>query len=272
MEGEVKSGTVPTMKVPLFHVDAFAAQPFAGNPAAVCVLERWLPDATLLAIAAELNLSETAFVVPEGGRFHLRWFTPVAEMDLCGHATLATAHVLMETTGRRDPLRFRSMSGELGVRAEGARLALDFPSRPGSACEVPDALVRGLGARPQEVLAARDYLCVLESEAAVRALEPDFAALATLERTGIIATAPGTDCDFVSRFFCPKDGIPEDPVTGSAHCTLVPYWSKRLGKTSLHARQVSARGGELFCENRGARVSIAGHAVTVSKGELLLPG
>ncbi len=260
------------MKVPLFHVDAFAERPFAGNPAAVCLLERWLPDDTLRAVAAELNLSETAFVVPEGERFHLRWFTPVTEIDLCGHATLATAHVLMETTGRREALRFRSMSGELRVAVEHGRLALDFPSRPGDPCEVPDALVLGLGVRPREVLASRDYLCVLDSAEAVSALTPDFAALTRLDRTGVIATAPGDDCDFVSRFFAPQEGIDEDPVTGSAHCTLIPYWARRLGKTSLHGRQLSARGGELFCEDRGERVSIAGHAVTISVGQLLIPG
>ena len=202
-------------------------------------------------IAAENNLSETAFTVPRGEDFDLRWFTPTIEVDLCGHATLAAAFVLATERGvRANPFRFHSRSGVLSVSVEGnGVLTLDFPARAAVAMPAPEALLRGLGARPAEVLKARDYLGVFASEAEVRALQPDFAALKTLDGLGIIATAAGSDCDFVSRFFAPGAGIDEDPATGSSHCTLIPYWARRLGKTKLFARQVSARGGELFCEH-----------------------
>ena len=257
------------MKIPCYHIDAFASAVFRGNPAAVCLLEAWLPDATLQNIAAENNLSETAFIVTRGGDYDLRWFTPTIEVDLCGHATLAAAFVLFTERGlNADGIRFHSPSGGLGVSREGEVCTLDFPARPGVPCVAPEALVRGLGARPAEVLKARDYLAVFASEAEVRALKPDIAALGTLDCIGIIATAPGSNCDFVSRFFAPAAGIAEDPVTGSSHCTLIPYWAQRLGKTKLFARQVSRRGGELFCELAGERVHIGGKAVLYLRGEI----
>jgi PhzF family phenazine biosynthesis protein len=258
------------MNLRLYQIDAFASRVFSGNPAAVVPLDRWLPDATLQAIAAENNLSETAFFVGEKGYFHIRWMTPTEEVDLCGHATLASAWVVFhEIENGRTEVHFRSQSGPLRVTGDGDRLTLDFPSRPpepadGSAGAVADAL----GARPRAVLASRDYLAVFESEDEVRALRPDVARVAALDRMAVIATAPGSDCDFVSRFFVPSLGIPEDPVTGSAHCTLVPYWSRRLGRSSLFARQVSPRGGELWCEDRGERVSIAGHAALYMTGTI----
>jgi len=261
------------MKLRLFQVDAFASRVFAGNPAAVVPLERWLGDATLQAIATENNLSETAFFVGGKGDYHIRWMTPADEVDLCGHATLASAWVVFnELEKGRAEVTFRSQSGPLRVTADGDRLALDFPSRPPEPADATrEALARALGARPTAALASRDYLAVFGSEDEVRALEPDMVAVAALDRMAVIATAPGGDCDFVSRFFVPSMGIPEDPVTGSAHCTLVPYWAKRLGKASLFARQVSARGGELWCEDRGERVAIAGRCAKYLEGTIEVP-
>jgi PhzF family phenazine biosynthesis protein len=264
------------MKIPFYHVDAFASRPFEGNPAAVCPLESWLPDGTLQAIAGEHNLSETAFYVPRGSHYELRWFTPEVEVDLCGHATVASAHIIFdvrrEIEGNR--ITFKSKSGELGVdktaKNGSTRYALDFPARPPEPCPVPAGLNQALGATPQTVLAARDYLCVFATEDDVLALTPDMAKLAALDRFGMIVTAPGKDCDFVSRFFAPAKGVNEDPVTGSSHCTLIPYWAGRLGKTQLFARQRSRRGGELWCRDRGDRVSIAGRAITYSEGAIEL--
>jgi len=261
------------MKLPYFQVDAFTSRPFAGNPAGVCLLDHWLPDSLLQAIASENNLSETAFLVPRGSDFELRWFTPKIEVDLCGHATLASAFVLFnQYQAIGDVVRFQSRrSGLLTVARRGDMLELDFPSRPPEPCRAPDRLVPALGAQPAEILRARDYLCVFENEAEIRALQPLFAELAALDLHATIVTAPGTDCDFVSRFFAPAAGIDEDPVTGSAHCTLIPYWSRRLGKTRLSARQVSRRGGELFCRDAGERVGIGGHAVLHIRGEIHIP-
>jgi PhzF family phenazine biosynthesis protein len=261
------------MKLRLFQIDAFASRVFAGNPAAVVPLEAWLDDATLQSIATENNLSETAFLVGGGGDYHIRWMTPAAEVDLCGHATLASGWVVFHELepGLKD-VAFQSKSGPLGVTAKGDRLALDFPSRPpepsaASAGPLGDAL----GRAPAAVLASRDLMAVYERDEEVRGLVPDMGKLAAFEVTGVMATAPGTDCDFVSRFFAPAVGIPEDPVTGSAHSTLVPYWADRLGRTALHARQISRRGGELFCELRGDRVEIAGHAVKYLEGTIEIP-
>jgi PhzF family phenazine biosynthesis protein len=259
------------MKIPCFIVDAFAGEVFRGNPAAVCPLTVWLPDAVLQNIAAENNLSETAFTVPRGDEFEIRWFTPTIEVDLCGHATLAAAFVLFtERKFTGVEIRFHSRSGVLKVTRGGEILTLDFPARPPQACALPEALIRGLGKVPAQVLKSRDYLAVLDSAAEVRALSPDFAVLKTLDCVGIIATAKGDDCDFVSRFFAPAAGINEDPVTGSAHCTLIPYWAQRLGKNKLFARQISHRGGELFCELAGDRVRIGGKAVLYLCGEIIL--
>lgn len=257
------------MKIPYYHVDAFTSSRFAGNPAGVCLLQEWLPDEILQKIATENNLSETAFTVAGQDYFELRWFTPAAEVDLCGHATLATAFVIvhyLEHPART--IRFHSKSGWLAVERDGEWLVLDFPARPPEQCQAPEALNRGLGRQPAEVWRARDYLAVFSTPEEVLAIKPDLQQLAQLDSLGVIVTAPGQGVDFVSRFFAPQVGISEDPVTGSAHCTLIPYWSERLSKTKLTALQISARGGELFCENAGERVKIGGKAVTYLKGQI----
>jgi len=263
------------VKAPFYHVDSFAASPFEGNPAAVVLLADWPDDSVLQRMAAEHNLSETAFVVRRGARNELRWFTPTMEVDLCGHATLAAAHVLFHHAGHRGTaVEFSSASGPLGVERAGDLLVLDFPSRPAEPCPVPESLVRGLGARPVEVRRARDYLAVFAGEDEVRRLAPDMGVLAGLACEAVIVTAPapaGGAYAFVSRMFAPQCGIPEDPVCGSAHCTLVPYWAARLGARKLVARQVSARGGELWCEDAGDRVKIGGRAVTYLRGEVEVP-
>lgn len=259
------------MRIPLYQVDAFTSRMFAGNPAAVCPLEDWLEDSVLQAIAAENNLSETAFFVDSGDRFHLRWFTPAVEVDLCGHATLAAAFVILNyLEPRREEVRFDTRSGELAVRRDGSLLAMDFPARPPVPCDVPEGLVEALGATPAGTFRSRDLMALFETEEEVRALRPRMELLAQVDAFAVIATAPATDADFVSRFFAPRNGIPEDPVTGSAHCTLVPYWARRLGKSSLHARQVSARGGELWCRDEGERVTLKGGAVLFLQGQIVL--
>jgi PhzF family phenazine biosynthesis protein len=261
------------MRLPIYQIDAFAGELFRGNPAAVCPVEEWLEDGVLQAIAAENNLSETAFIRRRGEEYDLRWFTPVTEVDLCGHATLASAFVVFQYL---EPgwaaVRFRTRSGVLTVTREEELLTLDFPPLPAVPCEAPEALVRGLGTRPVEALKARDYMAVYEAEEEVRALRPDMEMLKRLDCLGVIATAPGRTVDFVSRFFAPGAGIPEDSVTGSAHCTLTPYWAERLGKSRLHAVQVSARGGELLCEVRGGRVFITGRGVRYLEGTIFVPG
>jgi predicted PhzF superfamily epimerase YddE/YHI9 len=261
------------MELSIFQVDAFSRKVFGGNPAAICPLEHWLPDATLQAIANENNLAETAYFVGQDGRYDLRWFTPTVEVELCGHATLASAHVLFQQLGwHSDSVLFNTKSGELKVKREGDLLQMNFPSRPPVQLKVEGGLVEAMGGKPREVWAARDGLVVYGSEEEILALQPDMNALLKLDPFGFIATARGKNCDFVSRFFAPKQGISEDPVTGSAHCTLIPYWAEKLGKTALHARQVSARGGELFCRLLGDRVEIAGHAVLYLKGTIWVPG
>ncbi len=259
------------MEIPIYQVDAFAGRPFGGNPAAVCPLGGWLEDGLMQQIAAENNLAETAFFVPDGAGFHLRWFTPEIEIDLCGHATLATAHVLFFHLGHAgDVIHFTSMSGPLTVRRQGGRIELDFPARDPVPATLPDLIAEGIGARPLEVLKARDYVLLLGDEAEVRALTPDRQTLdrINIDPGGIIVTAPGRRTDFVSRFFTPQAAIFEDPVTGSAHCSLVPYWARKLGKTVLVAEQVSRRGGTLWCELAGDRVRMAGEAVTYLEGKI----
>ncbi len=259
------------MKLTQYQVDAFASRAFEGNPAAVCVLESWLDDALLQAVAEENNLSETAFLVASDKGFQLRWFTPVKEVDLCGHATLAAAHVLFHHLAYAEPVViFETRSGKLFVEKQGEALVMDFPARPPVPVDPPPALIAGLGRRPVEVLAADDYLAVFDSEADIRAIVPDQALLGSLDRRGVIVTAPGADADFVSRFFAPKFGIPEDPVTGSAHCTLAPYWIARLGKNFLRAKQLSRRGGSLDCTLQAGRVLLSGHAITFMKAEISL--
>lgn len=259
------------MKLEIFQVDAFTAKPFGGNPAAVVPLEAWLSAELMQNIAFENNLSETAFFVREHDGYGLRWFTPTFEIDLCGHATLASAFLLFTILGAGEKIiRFQTKSGTLTVEREGDRMVLDFPSRPASACEIPTGLVNAIGREPKEVLRSRDYLMVYENEEEIRAIKPNFAELLDIDTHAVIVTAPGTDCDFVSRFFAPEVGVFEDPVTGSAHCTLIPYWAEKLGKTEMFARQVSARGGELFCELVGDRVKIGGNAVLYLKGEIFI--
>jgi PhzF family phenazine biosynthesis protein len=265
------------MNFPIHWIDAFTDRAFHGNPAAVVPLDRWLDDAVMQKIAFENGLSETAFFVQTApARYHLRWFTPAVEVDLCGHATLASAHVLFRELGvASDLITFDTRSGPLTVarRADG-KLEMDFPVRTGDGpAEPTPALLRGLGRTPEQAIRApARWLCVYARAADVRDLRPDHAALAAVTPGRIMVTAPGDagDCDFVSRYFAPDAGIAEDPVTGSAHCTLVPYWAARLGQTSLHARQVSARGGELWCTLAGDRVRIAGHAVRYLRGEICL--
>lgn len=260
------------MKIPIYQVDAFAGRVFSGNPAAVCPLESWLPDEQMQAIAMENNLAETAFFVKNGSGYKLRWFTPAVEIDLCGHATLATASVILnDLTPGETSVSFETKSGILTVTRSGDLYSLDFPSRPPArGVETCPELVPAMGGKPEAVLAARDYFVVYGSEDELRALKPDMAALMNIDRFAVIATAPSREFDFVSRFFAPAKGVPEDPVTGSAHCSLIPYWSERLGKKKLHAYQASPRGGELWCEDRGERVIMSGKAVRFFEGTIFL--
>lgn len=255
----------------LYQVDAFTSSLFGGNPAAVVPLDAWLDDSLLQNIALENNLSETAFIVPDEQGYALRWFTPTVEVDLCGHATLAAAWVVFNALGfPGERVRFSSASGPLFVSRDGNRLTLDFPARPGTPILDRQPLEAALGIQIATALQARDTLVLLDSAEQVSNFQPDLHAISQLDTFAVMITAPGDDCDFVSRFFAPAKGVPEDPVTGSAHCTLVPFWAERLGKTQLHARQVSARGGELFCALNGDRVSLSGEARCYLKGELLL--
>ncbi|HZZ85997.1 MAG TPA: PhzF family phenazine biosynthesis protein [Anaeromyxobacteraceae bacterium] len=260
------------MRVPIYQVDAFTSRPFGGNPAAVCPLERWPADALLQSIASENNLSETAFLVPEGEGWHLRWFTPTVEVDLCGHATLAAAHVVLtRLSPARESVSFRTASGVLTVKRAGGRLSMTLPRLAPERIEPPPGLARALGVEPLETWRSHDLMAVLASEELVRDLAPDLAAVAGLDAPGLIVTAQGRAVDFVSRYFGPRLGLPEDPVTGSAHCTLVPYWAERLGKSRLHAFQVSARGGELFCQSGEDLVVLAGHVADYLEGVLQVP-
>lgn len=271
------------MTYPIYQVDAFTSNLFQGNPAAVMPLQAWLSDETLQAIAAENNLAETAYFVPFDGAekgtgnegeadFQLRWFTPGKEMDLCGHATLASAYVIFFQLGwQGEHIRFSTLSGTLVVSRSAQGLTMDFPSRPPVQAEPSKELVEALGIEgPLYAGYARDWLIELESEAAVKAVNPDFGALSKYSQRAVIVTAKGDNIDFVSRFFAPEYGVDEDPVTGSAHCTLVPYWAEKLGKPELHARQISTRGGELFCQLEDNRVFMSGQCVMFLKGEVLL--
>jgi len=261
------------MTLRMYQVDAFTAELFRGNPAAVCPLERWLPDETMQKIAMENNLAETAFYVREGDRFRIRWFTPAVEVELCGHATLASGYVVFEVEGFPEPVvEFDSRSGLLRVRRDGDRLTLDFPADMAKPVEPPPGLVEALGARPLEVYKGRtDYLLVFGSERDVEAMAPDFGRLADVDARGVIVTAKGGQVDFVSRFFAPRVGVPEDPVTGSAHTTLTPFWAKRLGKSELEAVQLSRRRGWLRVRTAGERVEISGQARLYLRGEIFLP-
>lgn len=247
-----------------FQVDAFASQPFEGNPAAVCVLGKWPDDAFLQALAEENNLSETAYLVPARDHYELRWFTPAREVDLCGHATLASAHILFEQLDYpTDCIQFETRSGVLKVWRDGDQLVMDFPALPPVPVEPVAEFLEALGGEPEQVLQARDLVVVYSSENEILDLQPDLTALAQFDTLGVVVTAPGKKHDFVSRFFAPSAGVPEDPVTGSAHCELAPYWADRLGKTELRARQLSKRGGEVGCKLVGDRVLLSGTAVTL---------
>jgi PhzF family phenazine biosynthesis protein len=258
------------MRTPLFQLDAFTTRRFAGNPAAVMPLEQFPADSLMQTIAAENNLSETAFLVRDGADYQLRWFTPATEVPLCGHATLASAAVVMERLepGRKTVV-FHTKSGPLTVRRTPTGYLMDFPSRPSEPIAVPTALSEALGVVPTEVLVnSFNYMAVLERPATLRSLNPDMAAIARIDRSGIIVTAPGeAQYDFISRYFAPAKGIPEDPVTGSAHCMLMPYWAERLGRTELRAHQASARGGDLLCRLSGNRVELEGACVFYLEGE-----
>jgi PhzF family phenazine biosynthesis protein len=257
------------MNLKQYQVDAFAEKPFEGNPAAVVPLNSWLPDRVLRAIAEENNLSATAYFVKSGDRYDLRWFTPVAEVDLCGHATLASAHVLFAHEGfRGESISFTTRSGELVVTRVGSQLEVSFPSREPVPCPAPEVLVKALGVVPDEVLAADDYVVVYQTESIIRSIVPDLALLREIDLRGVVVTAPGQEADFVSRFFAPKFGLPEDPVTGSAHCELAPYWGKRLHRSSMRAFQCSRRGGWVGCRLAEGRVLLTGQAVTFMEATL----
>ncbi|WP_428330783.1 PhzF family phenazine biosynthesis protein [Mucilaginibacter sp.] len=261
------------MNIPIYQADAFTDTLFGGNPAAICPLKEWLPDAVMQKIAIENNLAETAFFVKNDTGYKLRWFTPEYEIDLCGHATLASAHILFTELGHKeDEIHFETVkAGVLTVKRDDDKYTMDFPSRPPIHIEAPNGLEAALTEKePVEVLRSRDYFLVYETEDDVRDISPDFFALSKMDTVGVIVTAPGKDVDFVSRFFAPGAGIPEDPVTGSAHCNLIPYWADKLGKTKLHALQLSDRKGEIWCELKGDRVLMTGKAVTYLKGEIFV--
>lgn len=257
------------MKLPLYQVDAFAKKAFEGNPAAICPLDTWLPDEVLLSIAEENNLSETAFYIPTDKGFHIRWFTPTTEVDLCGHATLAAAFVIFsELNYKQDQIIFESKSGPLTVARDNTLLVMDFPAQAPVICELPSEIKQAFSTKPIEVLKSEDYIIVVDNENDVLTAKPNLSLLNNIDLRGVIITARSNNYDFVSRFFAPKFGINEDPVTGSAHTQLVPYWAKQLNKNNLHAKQLSSRGGELYCENLGSRVTISGYAVKYLQGEI----
>ncbi len=256
-------------KLNVYQVDAFASDIFQGNPAAVCPLESWLDDDVMQKIAAENNLSETAFFVPHADGFDIRWFTPSVEVDLCGHATLASAYVLFEQLSfKGDKLVFQSKSGELSVQKENNKYVLDFPKQTPVPCDTPKLIAQAFDNVVQECLQAEDYIVVLKNEAAVLNANPDMTLLKQLDLRGVIITAQSNVHDFVSRFFAPNCGIDEDPVTGSSFTQLAPYWAEVLGRDKLHAKQISQRGGEVWCEVLASRVNIAGHAILYLKGKI----
>jgi PhzF family phenazine biosynthesis protein len=257
------------MEIPLYQIDAFASELFEGNPAAVCPLDEWLPDEIMQSIATENNLSETAFFVPEGDGFHIRWFTPVSEVDLCGHATLATAYVLFNILGhKKDKIEFDSRSGILAVTKDNERLVMDFPAQPPVPCDIPEEIVKAFDTAPVECLKSEDYIVVFEDEKDIESADPDFVQLKKLDLRGIIITAKSSRYDFVARFFAPRYGIPEDPVTGSAYTQLAPYWVLKMGSKKFSVKQLSSRGGELTCEMVGDRVYISGKAIEYMEGKI----
>jgi PhzF family phenazine biosynthesis protein len=260
------------MELKIFQIDAFSGVVFRGNPAAVCPLDTWPEDAVMQNIAAENNLSETAFYIKQDSSFDIRWFTPVAEVDLCGHATLAAAFVIFNHFEyKKEEIRFNSRSGTLRVLREGKLYALDFPAYMPKKCEAPEALQTAFNIKPIDFFLANYYMVLFETETQIRDIKPDLNKLKSLDNGGIIVTAPGDTADFVSRFFAPKFGIDEDPVTGSAHCALTPYWTKILRKENLTAFQLSSRGGVLQCRNEGKRVRVAGEAARYLEGIIQIP-
>ena len=257
------------MKIAIYQIDAFTSELFRGNPAAVCPLDKWIDDSLMQSIAAENNLSETAFFVREDDGYRIRWFTPTTEVDLCGHATLASAYVIFnEIDKSAEIIKFYSNRGELNVTRNSDLITLNFPSLPPKITKKPEQVVSAFNIEPREVLEADDYLLIYESQEQIENINPDLNLLREIDLRGVIVSTPGNDCDFVSRFFAPKYGIDEDPVTGSAHCTLTPYWSEKVKKKKLHAKQLSKRGGELFCELKLYSVSISGKAVLYLIGEI----
>ena len=258
------------MKIDIYQVDAFTDELFTGNPAAVCPLKEWLPDGTMQKIALENNLSETAFFVPEGNNYNIRWFTPETEVDLCGHATLATAHVIFchLSQGKTGQIQFNSKSGPLYVRKSGDLITLNFPVADLQKVDPPSELIQAIGMKPVETWKATDYLILLNSQAEIIEASPDFNLLRMFDTRGVIITAPGDSVDFVSRFFAPGAGINEDPVTGSSHTMLTPFWAQRLGKTEMVAQQLSRRGGTLYCRLLNDRVEISGNAITYMTGTI----
>lgn len=259
------------MKIPMYQVDAFTEEIFRGNPAAICILKEWLDEKLMQNIAMENNLSETAFCIVKEDLWELRWFTPEEEIDLCGHATLATAYVIFEILNYPgSTVKFTTKSGILTVEKQGDIMTMEFPSREGTKVEITDQLIKGLGKEPKEAYESRDLMVVYENEQEIRELNPNMEELKLVDAFGIIVTAKGESSDFVSRYFAPSCGVPEDPVTGSAHCTLIPYWSKVLGKKKMIAHQLSQRGGRLECEHVGDKVKISGKAKLFFKGEIYL--
>lgn len=260
------------MELTIYQIDAFTDQLFGGNPAAVCPLTEWLPTDIMQKIALENNLSETAFIVPEGGGYHIRWFTPAIEVDLCGHATLATAHALYAEMGyAKDKVVFNSKSGLLTVFKKVDLYTMNFPTDELKSVTIPQEITEGLGGMPKEVFRGKDdYLAIFDHQTTIENFTPDFNKLSQLNARGIITTAKGDTVDFISRCFFPAAGIDEDPVTGSAHTTMTPYWTKKLDKTQMVARQLSARGGLLHCEYLGDRVNISGNAVTYLRGTITI--
>ena len=258
------------MKLDIYQVDAFTKEVFGGNPAAICPLESWIDAELMQKIALENNLSETAFFVKKDDVYEIRWFTPTFEIDLCGHATLASTFVIFEILqSETEIIKFHShKSGKLSVEKKDDVLILDFPSRPPVVCDVPQGLIEAIGKQPREILKSRDYFLVYENEQDIANIKPNFAEILKIPTHAVIVTAKGDECDFVSRFFAPEVGVFEDPVTGSSHCNLIPFWAEKLGKTELFGKQISARGGELFCELKGDRVKIGGKAVLYLKGEI----
>ncbi len=259
------------MKISLYQIDAFASELFEGNPAAVCPLVDWLPDEVMQSIASENNLSETAFFIPKGNGYHIRWFTPTSEVDLCGHATLASAYVVFNILGyQKDRIAFDSRSGILTVARDNEWLIMDFPCQAPVVCDIPEAIIQAFNIRPVECLKSEDLIVVFGGEKDVESANPDFERLKKLDLRGVIITAASNRYDFVARFFAPKYGIPEDPVTGSAYTQLAPYWESKMGPKRFRVKQVSFRGGELTCEVVGNRVYISGKAVKYMEGEIVI--